>query len=118
MLLKLLVLLGFSLIGSAPILKAQEIKGVWYDAQSQGFYEFKEIEDGEFHFQSPDGKISPGTMKELERDKEGNRQFTGKIKFADSQEETNIFIKFYANGKAGYMQFRCTKYHFFRFENS
>ncbi|MCS6904349.1 MAG: hypothetical protein RML72_10265 [Bacteroidia bacterium] len=112
---KLLVLL-IILWGTSSFLRAQDIKGVWYDAQSQGYYEF--MEDGEFFFHTPDGKISQGTLQELERDKEGNRQFMGKIKFAGSQEESNVFLKFYVNGKAGYMQYRCTKYHFFRFENS
>lgn len=89
-----------------------EIRGIWYDTDSRGFYRFEDETD--FTFETPEGKVYKGTYKELERDKDGNRQFSGKLKLGEDGEEVNIFIRFNNNGKQGVFQQKCMKYPFHR----
>ena len=91
-----------------------EIKGMWNDVDGRGFYRFDE---DEFIFQTPDGVVNKGTYRELERDADGNRQFSGKMKLQkenDEVEEVNVFVRFYANGTQGLFQQKCMKHPFYR----
>lgn len=90
------------------------VKGMWYDSESQGFYEFKAPENGIFYFETPEGDRYEGTYEPAGKDNEGNDMYRGELAYPEEEEPRRLFFKIYEGGKSGYVQYKCRKYPFYK----
>jgi hypothetical protein len=102
----------------ATISHAQSLQGMWFDSESNGFYEFQDTTTKEFIFETPDGERHKGTYEPQGKDQEGNEMYRAVLKIEYNNEERNLFIKVYPDGKTGYVQYKCMKKPFYKTKES
>lgn len=105
-------------IGFYGSVLSQDLKGIWFDSESKGFYEFQDTLIKDFYFETPDGERHRGTYEPQGTDQEGSKLFRATLKMTGTEEERNLFIKVYSDGKSGYVQYKCMKKPFFRTKDS
>lgn len=98
--------------------QAQSLRGMWFDSESKGFYEFQDTTIKEFIFETPEGERHKGTYEPQGKDQEGNQMYRAVLKMEDTNEERNLFIKVYPDGKTGYVQHKCMKKPFYKTKES
>lgn len=106
------------LIGFYGNVFSQDLKGIWFDSESKGFYEFQDTLIKDFYFETPDGERHRGTYEPQGTDQEGSKLYRANLKMNITGEERNLFIKVYSDGKSGYVQYKCMKKPFFRTKDS
>ena len=92
--------------------RAQFIEGLWYDTETEGYYEFSDSLSRDFIHHLPGGAARTGTYKYINTDSEGRQSF--KVEIEGEQEKDSYFIRINADGHTGYRQYKCMKYPLYR----
>jgi hypothetical protein len=91
--------------------RAQSIEGLWYDVESEGYYEFSDSLSKDFIHHLPGGQVRTGTYQYLNTDPEGRMSFRIIL---DGDEKDSYFVRINPDGQTGYRQYKCMKYPLYR----
>ena len=98
--------------------QGQSLRGMWFDSESKGFYEFQDTTIKEFIYETPEGERHNGTYEPQGKDQEGNFMFRATLFMEETKEERNLFIKVFPDGRTGYVQYKCMKKPFYKAKDS
>jgi hypothetical protein len=100
----------------AATARAQLIEGLWYDTETEGYYEFSDSLSGDFIHHLPGGQVRTGTYQYLNTDNEGRMSF--KVILEGGDEKDSYFVRINPDGQTGYRQYKCMKYPIYRRKDS
>ncbi|MCS7085386.1 MAG: hypothetical protein RMM53_06325 [Bacteroidia bacterium] len=93
-------------------LAAQSIEGIWYDVETDEYFEFSDTLSRDFIHHLAGGSTRTGVYRYLNTDSEGRQSY--KVEWQGEEGKEIYIFRFNPDGQTGYRQYKCMKYPVYR----